>query len=157
MKVLVAIEDKKDASALVESIRNRPWPSNTQFVLVHVVGYGSLLWDQRLLDTAPEELEYESRSAYRLLLDTASRIKKFVPDAITETYVCYGTPTQELLTAVNETHPNVIIIGTHCRNKLEQVFHKSVSEQIVRHIPTAVDAVHIVEIPETQLSGSSTK
>jgi nucleotide-binding universal stress UspA family protein len=152
MKVLVAIEDKRDASAIVEAIHNREWPSDTQFVFVHVLAAESAITEEGLnAGVRYENIEYNCRLAYKLLLDTAHQIKTFMPESLTETYVCYGEPSEEILSAVNEEHPETVVIGSHSRDRLRRLFRKSVSEAVVQRIPRSVGSVHIIDIPELTL------
>jgi nucleotide-binding universal stress UspA family protein len=147
MKVLVAIEDKDDAAKILETIQNRGWPDATEFVLVHVLDTRPALEFEDRFELVEKEIEGKSRSAFKLLLDTSEKLKSILPHAGTNLYVCCGNATEEILAAINDLQPQVVVIGKHCRNKLQNLFHKSVSERVLQRIPKDLDAVHVVEVP----------
>lgn len=146
MKVLVAIEDKYDAVALVESILNRSWPTSTSFTLVHVVEADNRLTQPGELAGDCGTLDREAQSAYRLLLETKAQLQKHFRDAYIEIIVCAGEPTEEILDSIYRARPEVLVIGKHCRNRLLRVFHTDVGMRLLNLIPSGIDAVHVVEV-----------
>lgn len=148
MKVLVAIEDKLDALAIVETIHNRNWPSaSTELVLVHVIDVGSRFDQEKLLAHNAKDFDEEARSAYRLLMNAASELRSFMPAAVIDVVVCVGQPTAEILSTLEAFRPNVLVIGKHSRNRLMRLFHPDIGRQILHSIPPEVEAVHVVEVP----------
>lgn len=147
MKVLVAIEDKLDALAVVETIHNRNWPSSTELVLVHVIDVGSRFDQEKLLAHHARDFDEQAQSAYRLLMNVASEIRAFMPDAVIDVVVCVGQPTAEILSTIDMFRPSVLVIGKHSRSRLMRIFHPDIGKQILHSIPPEVEAVHVVEVP----------
>lgn len=50
----------------------------------------------------------------------------------------YGKPAQEILEAIRREHPTVVILGTHGRGYIAEVFIGSVSHNVVRQSPAPV-------------------
>jgi nucleotide-binding universal stress UspA family protein len=147
MRVLVAVEDKYDAVPLVECIRNRSWPGNTKFTLVHVVDAGNRFDETDLLEESCEDLNDAATAAFRLLLQTKEQLREQYPDSEVEVVVCAGEPTEEILEAIYRAHPQVLVIGKHRRNPLLKLFHEDVGGRLMTLIPIALDAVHVVDVP----------
>lgn len=150
MKVLIAIEDKFDAVAIVECVHNRNWPRDTELVLVHVVDVGERFGQAKL---APKDadLKIERAHSYQLLRKAAEEIRSFMPEASIEIGVCYGEPEEQILLALKDKHPDVVVIGKHPRNKLLRLLHPDVGQHILEVAAKEADAVHVVDVPVIKL------
>jgi nucleotide-binding universal stress UspA family protein len=148
MKVLVAIEDEDDGLRLAENIRNRDWPSGTEFHLVHVIGVRTGAELEKRVHDLEKEIEATSGAAVKLLAGISKQLEKFLPHAKLNSHVCVSRDVPaEILAEISDAQPQIVIIGKHSRENLQYVLHRSVSERLLPLMPANLDSVHVVEIP----------
>jgi nucleotide-binding universal stress UspA family protein len=100
-------------------------------VLLHVVDQRSLLamehyaygqaeeMEKKILDSAQDELEKMAQKLQSFGFSTQIRI-------------VVGIPVQEILSAEKEEDISMIVLGSHGRSNLEEIFLGSVAEKVVR-------------------------
>lgn len=65
-------------------------------------------------------------------------IKRSHPDANIEIVVSEGKPATAILTAIREIEPDLVVMGTHGRSRLDHLLIGSVAERVVRKAPCSV-------------------
>ncbi len=75
-------------------------------------------------------------AARRHLDDEMRELRKTVPEATGILRI--GIPAQEILQTMNETHADLVVMGTHGRRGLEHLLLGSVAEKVVRMSPVPV-------------------
>ena len=60
------------------------------------------------------------------------------PEEKVEALVREGRAAQVILETVGERNPELVVMGTHGRSKLDQILIGSVTERVIRHAPCAV-------------------
>jgi nucleotide-binding universal stress UspA family protein len=107
--------------------------------LVHVwevpaYGYSSL-------QLVPVDLFTPAEEAARRQLDTlVARTRESLPTAAG--ILKCGVPWREILSAIEEVRPDIVIMGTHGRHGVGRAVLGSVAEKVVRTSPVAVLTVH---------------
>jgi nucleotide-binding universal stress UspA family protein len=77
------------------------------------------------------------REAAEAQLDRALvELRKQLPEAAG--MLCFGRPWQEILQAIDETHADLVVMGTHGRHGVAHALLGSVAEKIVRASPSPV-------------------
>lgn len=70
-----------------------------------------------------------------------AKLKEMVhrhPEANLEALVREGRAAQVILETIGERKPDVVVMGSHGRSKLDQLLIGSVAERVIRHAPCAV-------------------
>ncbi|HEY6972608.1 MAG TPA: universal stress protein [Candidatus Angelobacter sp.] len=146
MKVLLAIDDSKCSESAVEMVIKQCQPAGTEVLIVHAIesvkltppsyGFGvGAVFVQDFTDilrqwrTAAEELV--SRTAARL---QAAGFK-------TSTRVEENDPREMILNCAAQWHPDVIVLGSHGKGRLDRFLLGSVSESVARHAQCTVEIV----------------
>ncbi|MFW6326532.1 MAG: universal stress protein, partial [Desulfovermiculus sp.] len=75
--------------------------------------------EKKILDSAQNELEKMAQKIDQLGFTTQAR-------------VVVGIPVQEILNAEKEEDISMIVLGSHGRSNLEEIFLGSVAEKVVR-------------------------
>ena len=89
------------------------------------------------MDLSPMDLLAPMWAAAQAELDsTLAKVKPALPNATQ--CMARGVPWREILTMIERTHPNLVVVGKHGRTGLERVFLGSVAEKIVRLSPVPV-------------------
>jgi nucleotide-binding universal stress UspA family protein len=91
------------------------------------------------------EEEALSRTASQYLIKVVDWLKEQAPSLVVETTVLKGLPEAQLALFIHAIKPFVVVMATHARNELGQLFLGSVAEEVLRksHFP-----VLMVPIPK---------
>lgn len=96
------------------------------------------------MDLSPIDLLGPIESAAREQLDAVlAEVKTEVPQATA--MLKQGSPWREILDAIEQIRPDLVVIGTHGRRGVERVVLGSVAEKIVRLSPAPVLIVRAKE------------
>lgn len=123
--VLVAIDDEKFGTLVVDFVRAHKWPAGTIFKVMHVVeppppfDFPAPYW----------ELAVErSLAAARLLVGHAAKqIEMAVADCLVEEKVLEGYPQDQLLRIARDWPCDLVVLGSHGRQGLVRAILGSVS------------------------------
>lgn len=75
-------------------------------------------------------------AASKRLEEALAKIRGRIPG--TTSLLLQGRPGDEIVKAIGEAHPDLVVLGTHGRRGLEHVFLGSVAEKVVRMASTPV-------------------
>jgi nucleotide-binding universal stress UspA family protein len=107
--------------------------------IVHAWGLPSYAYSG--FELGPFDLETPLLAAAREHLDAlVAEAKKQIPEV--KGLLKNGVAWREILSAIEEVNPDVVVIGTHGRRGLDRVVLGSVAEKVVRMSPVAVLTVH---------------
>jgi len=139
MKVLVAVDDSKFATAALDAVTGMAWPRDARFIVVTAVhapfGAYAEPYVPMAIDTGPwiEELN-------RLHRGVAERaVAKLTAAGLrAEPRVGQGDPRSLVLDEARKEHADLIVVGSHGRTGLEKLVLGSVASHIVTHAPCSV-------------------
>ena len=83
-------------------------------------------------------IELESQEAIRAKLDKLVGLRCGEGEVVIEHCLRIGDPAAEILTTAQDTHSDMIVMGTHGRTGLGRLLMGSVAEQVVRKAPCPV-------------------
>jgi nucleotide-binding universal stress UspA family protein len=106
------------------------------------------------LEFTPSDLITPIQETARSRLEElVSQVRKDVPQ--TEGVLRPGTAWREILATIEETTPDLVVMGTHGRKGVPRMFIGSVAEKIVRTSPVPVLTVHGAGRSEGPVPGGS--
>jgi nucleotide-binding universal stress UspA family protein len=79
------------------------------------------------------------------------------PGVFTEHRMVEGDPAREILRVAEETHCEVIVLGTHGRGGLGRLLMGSVAEQVLRKAPCPVVTARTLPLPEGRAGGETSE
>lgn len=145
MKILLAYDASPAAGAALEEITRRPWPQGT---VVHVVSVLELPvaieppFEAGYSGPLLESILAERRKAARRHLDNAvEKLKAKTDLKVTQELREGGGVKRELLAAIEQWHPDLVMAGFQGKNALERLFPGSVCHALVNHAPCNVEVV----------------
>lgn len=133
--ILAALSsDESGEFALLEAARTAAAREDSELHVVHVIDEqgaadgGALLSLERRLARAPATLERQ-----------VERLHEVLPTRVTA-HVRAGDPARSILQTAVDVNADLIVIGTHHRNRLEAIINASVVERVLRdaHCPVLV-------------------
>lgn len=133
--ILAALSsDESGEFALLEAANAAAARPNSELHVVHVIDEqgaaegGALLSLERKLARAPATLEQQ-----------IARLHAVLPTRVTA-HVRAGQPSRSILQTAVDLNADLIVIGTHHRNRLEAIINASVVERVLRdaHCPVLV-------------------
>ena len=137
--ILVPI-DFSDPSAKILNTALRASSDDGKLTLLHVVEYLPLVTES-FFGVYPHRKEVEQiKDLSRQKLEAAARQH---PDHTFELVVREGKPASAILEAVAEIGPDLVVMGTHGRSRLDHLLIGSVAERVVRKAPCNVLLVHV--------------
>jgi nucleotide-binding universal stress UspA family protein len=142
MKILIAIDGSDFSQAALKSVLDRPWPSNTEAKVMHVVEPPSLLMGREMGAYDPEfEMVWKAlREQAKDLVEKAAdklRAAKFM----VSTELVEGDPKSQIIDTANQWRADMIILGSHGRTGLGRFLMGSVSQDVVRHAHCSVEII----------------
>ena len=144
MKILIAIDESKCSQAAVRSVAARPWPSDTEIRVLHVVEPPSLLLGREMTAHDPEfEAVWKAlREQAKALVAKATEWLRSSGLSVTPA-LAEGDPKSQIIDIASDWHADLIVLGSHGRKGLYRFLMGSVSEAVVRHARCSVEIVRI--------------
>jgi nucleotide-binding universal stress UspA family protein len=142
MKILIAIDDSDFSKGALQSVIARPWPSNTEVKVLHVVEPPSLLMGREMGGYDPEfEMVWKALRVQAKDLVTKAAEKLHGAKFNVSTELVEGDPKSQIIDVANEWHADMIVLGSHGRTGLGRFLMGSVSQDVVRHAHCSVEIV----------------
>ncbi len=139
MKVLVGIEDSQSAADLEQAIVRQFQPAETTIRVLHVLQpFVAGVPPQMAKGYAPE-LETQKKEAYPLVEKFATRLRN--AGFTVETAIELGDIRNRLIDDANESHSDLIIVGSHGHKGVHRFFLGSVAEFVARNASCSVEVV----------------
>lgn len=131
--------DFSDPSARILRTAMRAVSDAGKLTLLHVVEYLPLVTESTF-GVYPHRKDLEQiKDLSRRKLEAATRQH---PDQAFDIEVREGKPASVILEAVAELGPDLVVMGTHGRSRLDHLLIGSVAERVVRKAPCNVLLVH---------------
>lgn len=142
MKLLIAIDGSDFSQAALQSVIARPWPSDTEVKVLHVVEPPSLLMGREMGGYDPEfEMVWKAlREQAKDLVEKAAEKLRGAKFTVS-TELAEGDPKSEIIDSANKWHAHMIVLGSHGRAGLSRFLLGSVSQAVVRHAHCSVEVV----------------
>ena len=124
--ILVPIDFEEASIQAVAQARELGARLGTEVVLLHVYAVPATMYPSLSLIADPD-LDEEIRVA------TSHTLERFADEhGQLRTLLRCGDPTTETLAAIEETHPEMVVMGTHGRTGLAHFLLGSVAENVIR-------------------------
>lgn len=145
MKVLIPVQDKLCVDVLSSFVIKYPWPANTEFKILHVV-HPVLVGDY--MSILPSALtagvfEERMRQGTAIVKDFATRLADANISTSIEEFIVEGDSKDEALSQIEETKPDLVIVGSHGKTGLRML--GSVSRAIVAQSKCSVMVVPLTK------------
>lgn len=140
MKVLVPVEDRNFGQRIVDYIKDRSWPDDTEFCLFHAIDparlnhFSDISFGEFLKDVAAQEIT----EAKELVDGLSTQLKMNLKNHEIGTKTVEGYPKDEILREAEEWPADLIIIGSHGRNPVQRFLLGSVSMAVIGAAPCSV-------------------
>ena len=128
MKLLIAT-DFSMASSAVETIKARPWPTDTEVCLLHVIDPAPFESNSELLETAQQG----SESVAQKLSGEIGRA-----GLKAQSKVIIGHPRTAIVEFAGKWGADFVAVGSHGANAVARFFLGSVAQSVVRAAPCSV-------------------
>lgn len=134
-RILIAVNDEQYAREVTRVACELAASQHARLAMVYVV-------DQRLL-IQPPDLELQLPDTLAIMREEGSRvleslIRSCAPQSQVERFLPEGTPSKEILRVADEWKADLIVMGTHGRSGLLQLFSGSISTYVKHHAPVPV-------------------
>jgi nucleotide-binding universal stress UspA family protein len=127
--ILVPVDFTEASTSVLDAASDLAKKFGSQLTLVHVYEvpayvYGGVMY-------APTELFAPIAQAARAHMEQVlAGVRAAIPEA--KGVLRQGLPSYEILAAIDELHPDLVIMGTHGRRGVRHVLLGSVAEKVVR-------------------------
>jgi nucleotide-binding universal stress UspA family protein len=144
MKILLAVDSSKGSQVALDEALARPWPANTEFLLLSVL--------ERSFARFPEILRDAEQQATHMVKAAA---QTFIRAARTCTYeVIVGTPRHAICEFARQWKADWIILGSHGHGAIARFLLGSVAQGVLRTAPCSVEIVRPTAAGKTASSHS---
>lgn len=123
MKVLVAIDNRPSAQATLDALVKMHWRQDTEIILVTVF---------------PPGLEIEEAAYYEEMEGLALELRNLLRHCKVSFFARHGDPKVVIMELAQQSHVNLIVVGSNCKNSLERLLIGSVSQAILNSAPCPV-------------------
>jgi nucleotide-binding universal stress UspA family protein len=138
-QILVATDFGEPSSCAVDMAMELAQTFGAALTLVHVYEIPSFAY-AGMPYTAVDLLTPIEQAAQAALDKELARVQSRIPSA--RSVLRRGAPWREIVATIEETHADLVVIGTHGRRGVERALLGSVAEKIVRVSPAPVLTVH---------------
>lgn len=143
MKVILATDGTKQSEAVIEITKALNLKNGDEIRIISVMDMAIPLSLDAYAGYLPstEEIEKTVRqNAENLLETTGSKLKEIFAEqnvsVVTE--LVNGSPESRIVEKAEETHADLIIVGSHGYNRWERLLLGSVSDSVIHHAPCSV-------------------
>ena len=133
MKILIAYDGSKCAEAAIDELKRAGLPRRADAIVLTIaeelipaprsIGGVDTTFVKSLLEAEKESLALAGRAR--------SRIQTFFPDWEILAEASVGSPGGKIIARADEWRPDLIVVGSHGRTALGQMFFGSVSQKVV--------------------------
>jgi len=143
MKVVIAIDDSKYSKAVLETVTNRDWCSDANFLVLNVLAATS---PEHLEDMGlglDKELKAKLRSKQlQLLEESVSYLKEHLgADAKVHMASAEGHAAESIIKVATDWEADMIILGSHGYTGFTKFVLGSVAESVLLNAPCSVEVV----------------
>jgi nucleotide-binding universal stress UspA family protein len=130
---------------VIDNVCRRAWPADSEIELLTVLAPRvPLITEPTLVLAASHEfdLQVQERAASDVLGQAAGRIRASRPDLRVTERIAEGPAAKTIVAEGQRWNADVIIMGSRDRGRLRRFLFGSVSDQVSRLAPCAVQIVH---------------
>jgi nucleotide-binding universal stress UspA family protein len=140
-KVLIALDYDPTAQKIAEEGYNLAKTMKAEVILLHVISdpvyytardYSPIMGFEGYLGVEPDELEAE-KILKQASMEFLEKSKRHLGDEKIQIMVREGDFADSILDAAQESHANLIVMGSHSRKWLENIVMGSVTEKVLHH------------------------
>lgn len=132
--ILVATDFGKATAAAVETAASLALSCDAKLTLLHVWEVPIYPYMDFMLNS--EVITRVEDAAVKHLAEALESVQKVVPGA--QSMLKTGMPWAGIMDAIDETKPDLVVMGTHGRHGVQRVVLGSVAEKLVRLSPVPV-------------------
>lgn len=144
MKVLIAADESEFSRSALNSVLERPWPAQTEFLILSVVPYIPPAYGDWQLGYAHSAREAQS-ALNTLHLDTVSeyesRLRQTFTDSKIEGKVVTGSIRDCIVDEAESWEADLIVMGSHGRTGMSRFLLGSVAESVLGRSPCSVEII----------------
>lgn len=129
MKILLAIDYSHCSKDAIDSLRDLVCARDTELHILHVAEPDP--------SGNPPEIK-DLRDAKRFVKNTVATLSKNYPHCRMSDEVVVGTPARKILETAEEFGAELIVMGTHGRNRMSRLMLGSVSREVMLHAKCGV-------------------
>jgi len=136
-KILYPTDFSDVSNKAIDYIKQLKEGGSKQVILLHV-------FDQRGMQAIEQYASWDSLEIEKKIMDDSRQGLKVIEDEFkksdfkVKTIIKRGVPVQEILKVEKEEGISVIVIGSHGKSNLEEMFLGSVSEKVARRCKSPV-------------------
>ena len=131
MRVLLGIDSTQGSRVALDEAITRPWPANTEFLLLTVV--------ERSFARFPEVLRDAEQQAGSVLKSAAQMFVRAARKCSTE--VVIGTPRNTISEFARHWEADLVMLGSHAHGAVARFLLGSVAQGVLRNAPCSVEIV----------------
>jgi nucleotide-binding universal stress UspA family protein len=144
MKVLIAADESEFSRSALNSVLARPWPPQTEFLILSVVPYIPPAYGDWQLGYAHSAKEAQS-ALNKLHLDTVTEyenlLRQTFPDSQIEGKVVTGSVRDCIVDEAESWQADLIVMGSHGRTGMSRFLLGSVAESVLGRSPCSVEII----------------
>lgn len=147
MKVLLAIDGSECSKHALDFVATRPWKSEDQFLVAHVVEPIPVDIGIAYVPSAYSQTDGANAEAAKELVKVASeQLQASLKDHKVESKVIFGLVKSELVELAKSWQADLIVMGSHGRKGINKFLLGSVAEEILKVAPCSVEIVKQSEV-----------
>jgi nucleotide-binding universal stress UspA family protein len=145
MRVLIAMDSSEFSGAALQSIIDRKWWGDTEFLIMSVVQTIVPV----LNDFSPHYAEIariqaaDKKAATELLKISAGKLSDAHPHCPVSSFVAEGNIADQIIEKANSWDSDLIVLGSHGRKGLNKLLLGSVAESILQRAQCSVEIVKL--------------
>ena len=141
MKVLVAIDGSAHSEAAIAEVARRPWPAETEILVLTVVhAAGPLLPDPALALAAAyvQQTQDLRKRAPELVAEACEQLRHSAPDLTVLTTIEEGIPKEVIVETALAWNADLIVVGSRGHNRIRSLLLGSVALGVLTDAPCSV-------------------
>ena len=132
MKVLIAIDSSPCSQRVLDEVAARPWPLDTNFLVLSVV-------DIQRFSKFPVLVEDARSEAFQLVNAGAEQLLHAGHKALAEVRI--GSPRKVISECAKDLQADLIMVGSHGHSAISRFLLGSVAQAVLRIAPCPVEIV----------------
>jgi nucleotide-binding universal stress UspA family protein len=135
-RILVATDFEESSGQALKFAVDLAQKFGSALTLIHVYEVPDYVYFNGSLPAVTQWIAPIRAAATTQLEETLTRVRGLLPGATS--LLRQGRPADEIVKAIDELHPDLVVVGTHGRRGVSHVFLGSVAERVVRTASTPV-------------------
>lgn len=146
MKVLIAADESEFSRSALDSVLARPWPENSEFLILSVVpfmapAYGD--WQLGYAYSAREAQAALSILHHNTVSEFERDLKLAFPESRVEAKVVTGNIRDCIIDEAESWQADLIVMGSHGRTGMSRFLLGSVAESVLGRAPCSVEIIRM--------------